>query len=73
MRPDKEGVATLQLYPIGVIRSPFKMAEGTPIQTAYGGGVEGKVIVDEAFEAARMDVEDFEGFGYKLMPRRTCG
>jgi tRNA (Thr-GGU) A37 N-methylase len=56
VRPDQEGAATVQLYPIGVIRSPLKMAEGTPIQTAYGCGVEGEVIVDEAFEAALMDI-----------------
>lgn len=52
MKPDKEGAATPQPYPIPAIRSPFRMAEGTPIQTAYGCGVEGEVIVDEAFEAA---------------------
>jgi len=60
MKPDQKGTATLQLLPIGIIRSPFKLAEGTPIQTTYGSGIEGDVIVDEAFEAALMDIEGFE-------------
>lgn len=60
MRTDEEGDATLQFHPIGIIRTPFKLPEGTPIQTAYGCGVEGEVIVDETFAEALMDLDAFE-------------
>jgi tRNA (adenine37-N6)-methyltransferase len=45
---------------IGRIRTPYKMAEGTPIQPAYALGVEGQVIVDEPFALALDDIEGFE-------------
>ncbi len=50
----------LGLQPIGVIRTPFKEASGTPIQPAYARGVEGVVVVDDAFEPALADIEGFE-------------
>jgi tRNA (adenine37-N6)-methyltransferase len=48
------------LRPIGVIRTPFKEAAGTPIQPVYGAGVEGEVLLDEALERALEDIDGFE-------------
>jgi tRNA-Thr(GGU) m(6)t(6)A37 methyltransferase TsaA len=45
---------------IGRIRTPFQEAMGTPIQPAYSGGAEGRVIVDAPFAAALDDIEGFE-------------
>ena len=45
---------------IGVIRTPFRSADGTPIQPVYSAGAEGAVIVDESFEEALADLEGFE-------------
>ena len=45
---------------IGRIRTPFMEASGTPIQPAYSGGTEGRVIVDDLFADALDDIEDFE-------------
>jgi len=50
----------LSLQPIGVIRTPFKTASGTPIQPAYAQGAEGEVVVDDAFAPALVDIEGFE-------------
>lgn len=45
---------------IGTIRTPFPEAAGTPIQPAYGRGVEGKVLVRESYAPALDDIEGFE-------------
>jgi tRNA (adenine37-N6)-methyltransferase len=60
MNPDNSEATPLRLHPVGVIRTPYLTAAGTPIQTAYGRGVEGEVIVEEAFEPALADIEGFE-------------
>jgi tRNA-Thr(GGU) m(6)t(6)A37 methyltransferase TsaA len=54
------GPAPLSLRVVGVIRSPFAEAAGTPIQPCYAQGAEGKVLVDEAYAAALDDIEGFE-------------
>jgi len=46
--------------PIGVIRSPHRVAAGTPIQPAYADQSEGQVVVDMEFEAALADIDGFE-------------
>jgi len=51
--------AHIDLQVIGRIRTPFNMADGTPIQAAYAGATEGRVILDDAYWAA---LDDFEGF-----------
>ena len=51
---------SITLQPIGVIRSPYHAAAGTPIQPAYAEGSEGEVIVDSSFEPALADIEGFE-------------
>lgn len=48
------------LRAIGLIRTPFVEAAGTPIQPAYARGIEGEVVVDEVFQAALDDLEGFE-------------
>lgn len=45
---------------IGVIRTPFLSAEGTPIQPVYSAGAEGNVLIDEPYEDALSDLEGFE-------------
>lgn len=50
----------LRLRPIGVIRSPFHEATGTPIQAAVAGGAEGTVEVLEGFAGGLKDLEGFE-------------
>ena len=50
----------ITLRPIGVIRSPYPVQAGTPIQSVYAEQVEGDVIVDELFEPALADIEGFE-------------
>jgi tRNA-Thr(GGU) m(6)t(6)A37 methyltransferase TsaA len=45
---------------IGTIRTPFKEASGTPIQSAYARDVEGMLWVDDSFAAALDDIEEFE-------------
>jgi len=52
--------ASLTLTPIGVIRTPFKEAAGTPIQPVYGEGVEGEVLLDGSLERALADIDGFE-------------
>ena len=52
--------APFSLRVVGVIRSPFAEAAGTPIQPCYAQGAEGKVLVDEAYAAALDDIEGFE-------------
>jgi tRNA-Thr(GGU) m(6)t(6)A37 methyltransferase TsaA len=48
------------MQPIGVIRSPYRTAAGTPIQPAYAKQADGEVVVDESFESALADIEGFE-------------
>lgn len=45
---------------IGVIRSPFTSAVGTPIQPTYARGAAGEVIVAEPYAEALADIEGFE-------------
>jgi hypothetical protein len=37
---------------IGVIRTPFTQAAGTPIQSVYGENIEGQVLVFEPYQDA---------------------
>ncbi len=57
--PDR-GEAALAARVIGVIRSPFTSAAGTPIHPACAGGTAGEVIVAEPYGAALEDIEGFE-------------
>ena len=48
------------LRSVGVIRSPFTVAVGTPIQPAYARGAAGEVVVAEPYVEALDDIEGFE-------------
>ncbi|MEJ2313880.1 MAG: TrmO family methyltransferase, partial [Nitrospirota bacterium] len=50
--------------PIGVIHSPFKEPEGTPIQPAGAGGIGGKV---EVFPQYAEGLKDLEGFSHIIL------
>ncbi len=45
---------------IGVIHTPFREASGTPIQAAYGQGIEAQVSLNESYAPALDDIEGFE-------------
>lgn len=60
MKSEESPRAGLTLRPIGVIRSPFTAAVGTPIQPAYAQGAAGQVVVAEPYAEALDDVEGFE-------------
>jgi tRNA-Thr(GGU) m(6)t(6)A37 methyltransferase TsaA len=46
--------------PIGVIRSPWTAARGTPIQPVFAEGVRGQVVIDPVYAAALTDIEGFD-------------
>lgn len=50
----------LTLKVIGTIHSPFRQAQGTPIQSALAQGVEGSVKVFPEFVPGLQDLEGFE-------------
>ena len=51
---------SITMQVIGIIHSPFLEAAGTPIQTVYGSGVEGKILLNDFFAPALEDIEGFE-------------
>jgi tRNA-Thr(GGU) m(6)t(6)A37 methyltransferase TsaA len=50
----------LVLTAIGTIYSPYQAPEGTPIQSVFGGDVEGTVVLRQEYEDALADIEGFE-------------
>jgi tRNA-Thr(GGU) m(6)t(6)A37 methyltransferase TsaA len=50
----------LSIHSIGVIRSPHRVAPGTPIQPNFAEDSAGEVTVDPALESALADIEGFE-------------
>ena len=71
---------TVPMIPIGVIRTPFKSAVGTPIQGALSGNEEGEIMLSPAFQEGLSDLDGFshivliyafhqmEGFKLKVKP-----
>jgi tRNA (adenine37-N6)-methyltransferase len=55
-----EEVLEILLRPIGVIRTPYTTAAGTPIQTVYGRGIQGEVVVNDEYAPALADIDGFE-------------
>jgi len=51
---------SLQLDPIGIIRSPFTQAAGTPIQASKAEGSTGMVEILPAFAAGLKDLDGFD-------------
>jgi tRNA-Thr(GGU) m(6)t(6)A37 methyltransferase TsaA len=60
MASEGDDFKQIRVKAIGTIRTPFMEVSGTPIQAAYGKGIEGQVIVNEAYAAALEDVDGFE-------------
>jgi tRNA (adenine37-N6)-methyltransferase len=60
MIPDGSSAVSTEFRAIGVIRTPFVEAPGTPIQPAYGNGIEGQVWLDESCAPALDGIESFE-------------
>ncbi len=58
--PPDPGRSAIPSRAIGVIRSPFTSAVGTPIQPAYARGAAGEVILAAPYVAALDDIEGFE-------------
>lgn len=54
----------IKYKPIGVIHSPFKKPEGTPIQPAGARGVKGMV---EIFPEYAQGLKDIEGFSHIIL------
>ena len=52
--------ATIVIEPIGVIRTSFRRAAGTPIQPARAGDTRGEVLVHEPFREGLRDLDGFE-------------
>jgi tRNA-Thr(GGU) m(6)t(6)A37 methyltransferase TsaA len=50
----------MELQPIGTIHSPFREAQGTPIQPRAAKGARGTVEVFEPFAAGLRDLDGFE-------------
>ena len=50
----------MELKPIGIIRSPFTQAAGTPIQPGAAQQAEGRIEVFPEYEAGLVDLDGFE-------------
>lgn len=62
----------LELQLIGVIHSPYREAEGTPIQPRWAAGVEGTVEVFPEFAAGLRDLDGFERIWLLYWFDRAC-
>ncbi len=60
MIPDGSSGIPFEFKTIGVIRTPFVEAPGTPVQPTYGHGIEGQVWVVESCAPALDGIEGFE-------------
>jgi tRNA (Thr-GGU) A37 N-methylase len=49
----------INYQPIGIIRTPFKEPQGTPIQPTGGEGVKGIVEVYPKYQSGLKDIEGF--------------
>lgn len=50
--------------PIGIIHSPFKTPQGTPIQPKSAKGIRGEVVV---YEEYKQGLKDLEGFSHVIL------
>ncbi|MCU0787966.1 MAG: tRNA (N6-threonylcarbamoyladenosine(37)-N6)-methyltransferase TrmO [Verrucomicrobia bacterium] len=62
----------LGLEPIGLIHSPHRQAEGTPIQPRWALGIEGRVNVFPEFAPGLRDLEGFERIWLIFWCDRAC-
>ncbi len=49
----------IRFEPIGVIHTPFRTKEGMPIQPGGAQGIQGHIVLKEAFAAGLKDLEGF--------------
>jgi len=61
---DLDSEEKIQYTPIGIIRTPFKKPEGTPIQPPGSEGIEGKVFVKPKYTEG---LTDLEGFSHAIL------
>jgi tRNA-Thr(GGU) m(6)t(6)A37 methyltransferase TsaA len=54
-------ILTMTLVPIGIIHSPHRQAEGTPIQAALATGIRGTVEVFPEYATGLRDLDGFDG------------
>lgn len=50
----------IHVHPIGVIRSPWTVARGTPVQPVFAEGARGQVVIDPVYAEALTDIEGFD-------------
>jgi tRNA-Thr(GGU) m(6)t(6)A37 methyltransferase TsaA len=55
-----DGRRSLALTVVGMIHTPYRTPEGTPIQSRFGEGIEATVTVREEYADALTDIEGFE-------------
>ena len=60
MFQEQETGKFIRIRVVGTIHTPFKEPSGTPIQTEYGKGIEGRILVNDVFVPALDDIEGFE-------------
>ena len=65
--------ATFMVKSIGIVRSPFKQAQGTPIQPAFANGSEGQIEVFNEFVEGLSDLRFFERIWLIYLFDRTSG
>lgn len=54
------GDRSRRLTVIGTIHTPYRTAQGTPIQPRFGAGVEASIVVRDEYGSALQDIEGFE-------------
>jgi len=57
---EESASATLVFRPIGVVRSPFVVEDGTPIQPVAAAEVEGEIVLDAELAPALADLAGFD-------------
>lgn len=63
----------MQLVPIGIIHSPYRVATGTPVQPCFGSGIEARVEVFPEYAEGLRDLEGFERVWLLYWCHRACG
>lgn len=53
-------IQPIEIQPIGIVRTPFQQASGTPIQSAGANGARGTVELELQYVAGLKDIEGLE-------------
>jgi tRNA-Thr(GGU) m(6)t(6)A37 methyltransferase TsaA len=59
VKPVQQAVNSVSFVPIGIVRSPFTDAVGTPVQPTAAADVAAEVIIDDAYAAGLKDLDGF--------------